>query len=65
MYESPDSESEYGMVPSTYERELASSKYTPINPTFAPNDGYLNFEVAVEMSDSGTNTLSLSLSLSL
>ena len=35
-------------------RELASLKYTPINPTFGPTQSYLNFEVAIEKSDSGT-----------
>ena len=35
-------------------RELASLKYTPIDPTFGPTQSYLNFEVAIEKSDSGT-----------
>ena len=35
------------------DRELASLKYTPINPTFGPPQSYLNFEVAIEKSDSG------------
>ena len=34
-------------------RELASLKYTPIDPTFGPTQSYLNFEVAIEKSDSG------------
>ena len=35
------------------DRELASLKYTPIIPTFGPAQSYLNFEVAIEKSDSG------------
>ena len=38
-------------------RELASLKYTPIDPTFGPTQSYLNFEVAIEKSDSGTITV--------
>jgi hypothetical protein len=35
------------------ERELASAKYPPIPPSFLPDTGYLNFELAVEQSDAG------------
>lgn len=34
-------------------RQLASKKYTSVIPTFGPPQGYLNFEVAIEKSDSG------------
>ena len=34
-------------------RQLASKKYTSVIPTFGPPQGYLNFETAIEKSDSG------------
>jgi hypothetical protein len=35
------------------DRSLATAKYTAIPPFFSPVQGYLNFEVAIEKSDSG------------
>jgi hypothetical protein len=35
------------------DRSLATAKYTAIPPFFSPSQGYLNFEVAIEKSDSG------------
>ena len=35
------------------DRGLATAKYIPIAPYFSPTQGYLNFEVAIEKSDSG------------
>ena len=46
-----------------FERGLAAAKYTPILPSFSPSDGYLNFEVAVELSDSGKTRFPASLVL--
>lgn len=34
-------------------RRLDTKKYTAVIPTFSPSQGYLNFEIAIENSDSG------------
>ena len=34
-------------------RQLASKKYSVVIPTFSPPQSYLNYEIAIENSDSG------------